>query len=136
MAGITDVANAMFKFKKDWIYNNNGDKISDEDKETFFFIYNRYFSKLYPEKAQLLNLKNIDKVLAMDLWFHFMKTQPYPSNFWSKTPKQEKELPEKDYKLLLKGLKVDHFDLDYLIEKFPDFIKEELTYFKKLEKGN
>lgn len=136
MAGITDVANAMFKFKKDWIYNNNGDKISDEDKETFFFIYNRYFSKLYPEKAQLLNLKNVDKVLAMDLWFHFMKTQPYPSNFWSKTPKQEKELPEKDYKLLLKGLKVDHFDLDYLIEKFPDFIKEELTYYKKLEKGN
>lgn len=136
MAGITDVANAMFKFKKDWIYNNNGDKISDEDKETFFFIYNRYFSKLYPEKAQLLNLKNVDKVLAMDLWFHFMKTQPYPSNFWSKTPKQEKELPEKDYKLLLKGLKVDQFDLDYLIEKFPDFIKEELAYYKKLEKGN
>lgn len=136
MAGITDVANAMFKFKKDWIYNHNGDKISDEDKETFFFIYNRYFSKLYPEKAQLLNLKNIDKVLAMDLWFNFMKTQPYPSNFWSKTPKQEKELPEKDYKLLLKGLKVDQFDLDYLIEKFPDFIKEELTYYKKLEKGN
>jgi hypothetical protein len=136
MAGITDVASAMFKFKKDWIYNNNGDKISDEDKEIFFFIYNRLFSKLYPEKAQLLNLKNIDKVLAMDLWFHFMKTQPYPSNFWSKTHKQEKELPEKDYKLLLKGLKVDQFDLDYLIEKFPDFIKEELTYYKKLEKGN
>jgi len=136
MAGITDVANAMFKFKKDWIYNNNGDKISDEVKSEFFFIYNRYFSKLYPEKAQLLNLKNIDKVLAMDLWFNFMKTQPYPSNFWSKTPKQEKELPEKDYKLLLKGLKVDQFDLDYLIRKFPDFIKEELAYFKKLEKGN
>ena len=136
MAGITDVANAMFKFKKDWIYNNNGDKISDEVKSEFFFIYNRYFSKLYPEKAQLLNLKNIDKVLAMDLWFHFMKTQPYPSNFWSKTPKQEKELPEKDYKLLLKGLRVDQFDLDYLIRKFPDFIKEELTYYKKLEKGN
>jgi len=136
MAGITDVANAMFKFKKDWIYNNNGDKISDEVKSEFFFIYNRYFSKLYPEKAQLLNLKNIDKVLAMDLWFHFMKTQPYPSNFWSKTPKQEKELPEKDYKLLLKGLRVDQFDLDYLIRKFPDFIKEELAYFKKLEKGN
>lgn len=136
MAGITDVANAMFKFKKYWIYNTNGDKITDDDKNDFFFIYNRYFSKLYPEKAQLLNLKNVDKVLAMDLWFHFMKTQPYPSNFWSKTPKQEKELPEKDYKLLLKGLKVDQFDLDYLIEKFPDFIKEELTYFKKLEKGN
>jgi hypothetical protein len=127
---LLEIANSIFKKRDNWKF------VKDEQKIKWFFIINRMFSKLYPEKAQLLNLKNIDKVLAMDLWFHFMKTQPYPSNFWSKTPKQEKELPEKDYKLLLKGLKVDQFDLDYLIEKFPDFIKEELTYFKKLEKGN
>ena len=100
MAQITDVANAIFKFKNDWIYNSNGDKITDDDKETFFFIFNRYFSKTYPDKAQLLNYKNIDKVMAMDIWFHFMKSQPYPNNFWSKTPKVEKEIPEKEYKLL------------------------------------
>lgn len=127
---LLEIANSIFKKRDNWKF------VKDEQKIKWFFIINRMFSKLYPEKAQLLNLKNIDKVLAMDLWFHFMKTQPYPSNFWSKTPKQEKELPEKDYKLLLKGLKVDQFDLDYLIEKFPDFIKEELAYFKKLEKGN
>lgn len=136
MASITDVANAMFKFKNNWIYNREGDKITDDDKIKFFFIYNRYFSKIYPEKAQLLNLKNIDKVVAMDLWFHFMKSEPYPSNFWSKTPKKESEIPDKDYKLLKSKLKVDSFDLDYLILNYPDFIKEELTYFKKLEKGN
>lgn len=136
MAEITDVANAMFKFKNNWIYNREGDKITDDDKIKFFFIYNRYFCKIYPEKAQLLNLKNIDKVVAMDLWFHFMKNEPYPSNFWSKTPKKESVIPDKDYKLLKRKLKVDSFDLDYLILNYPDFIKEELTYFKKLEKGN
>jgi hypothetical protein len=31
---------------------------------------------------------------------------------------------------------IKEFDLDYLIDKYPDFIKEEQTYLKKLEKGN
>ena len=134
MAQITDVANAIFKFKNDWIYNSNGDKITDDEKESFYFIFNRYFSKTYPDKAQLLNYKNIDKVMAMDIWFHFMKSQPYPNNFWSKTPMVEKEIPEKEYKLLLKHLKIKDIDLDYLLDKHPDFIKEELTYLKKIEK--
>ena len=95
MAEITDVANAIFKFKNNWVYNPKGDVITNDDKEKFFFIFNRYFSKIYPDKAQLLNLKNIDKVMAMDIWFHFMKSEPYPQNFWSKTPKVEKEIPEK-----------------------------------------
>ena len=134
MAQITDVANAIFKFKNDWIYNSNGDKITDDDKILYFFIFNRYFSKTYPDKAQLLNYKNIDKVMAMDIWFHFMKSEPYPNNFWSKTTKVEKEIPEKEYKLLLKHLRIKDIDLDYLLDKHPDFIKEELTYLKKIEK--
>jgi len=44
------------------------------------------------------------------------------------------EIPEKDYKLLLLKLKIKDIDLDYLIENNFDFIKEELNYFKKLEK--
>ena len=78
MAELIDVANAMFRSKKDWV------NIKDEDKEKFFFIFNRYFSKMYPEKSQLLNLKNINKVSSMDIWFHFMKDKPYPGWFWSK----------------------------------------------------
>lgn len=136
MAEIIDVANAIFKFKNDWIYTNDKKKVSDEDKEKFFFIFNRYFSKKYPEKAQLLNLKTIDKATAMDLWFHFMKKQPYPDWFWSKSPKKEKDMPEKEYKQLLRHLQIKESDLDYLIDKYPDFIKEEQTYLKKLEKGN
>ena len=134
MAQITDVANAIFKFKNDWIYNSNGDKITDDEKILYFFIFNRYFCKTYLDKAQLLNYKNIDKVMAMDIWFHFMKSEPYPNNFWSKTTKVEKEIPEKEYKLLLKHLRIKDIDLDYLLDKHPDFIKEELTYLKNIEK--
>ena len=136
MAEIIDVANAMFKFKNDWIYNSKKEKVTDDEKIKYFFVFNRYFSKKYHEKAQLLNLKTIDKATAMDLWFHFMKTQPYPDWFWSKSPKQEKEMPEKEYKQLLRHLSIKESDLDYLIDRFPEFIKDEQAYLKKLEKGN
>jgi hypothetical protein len=129
MAEITDVANAMFR-------SRDRNLISSEDKEKFFFIFNRYFAKRYPEKAQMLNLKGMDKAAAMDIWFAFMKTQPYPDWFWSKSPKMEKDLPEKEYKSLLKHLEVKEQDLDYILDRFPDFAKEELAYLKKLDKGN
>lgn len=130
MAELIDVANAMFR-KADW------SKINDFDKERFFFIFNRYFAKKYPERSQLLNLKIIDKVSSLDLWYHFMKDKPYPNWFWSKSDKVEKsDIPEKDYKLLLMKLKIKDIDLDYLINKNPDFIKEELKYYKDLDKNN
>ena len=55
MAELIDVFKAMMR-RGSW------DKITVEEKEKNFFIFNRYFSKMYPEQAQLLNLKNIDKV--------------------------------------------------------------------------
>jgi hypothetical protein len=120
----------MFQERNKWKY------VSDKQKEKWFFIINRNMVKKYPQKAQLLNLKTIDKATAMDLWFHFMKTQPYPDWFWSKSPKPEKDMPEKEYKQLLRHFKIKKSDLDYLIDRYPDFIKEEQTYLKKLEKVN
>jgi hypothetical protein len=131
MAEITDVANALFTNKDKW------STISDEDKEKFFFIFNRYFAKKYPEQAQLLNLKNIDKVSAFDTWYYFMLRKPYPSWFWSKSEKSGKsDISEKDYKLILQKLKIKNLDLDYLIDNHLDFVKEELKYYKQIEKGN
>lgn len=129
MAELIDVANAMFKNKKDW------DNITDEDKEKFFFIFNRYFSKMYPEKSQLLNLKNINKVSSMDLWYYFMLNKPYPKWFWSKSKKEKPILPDKDFKLLMRKFNLKDLDVEYLIENHFDFIKEELKYFKDVEKG-
>lgn len=129
MAEIIDVANAMFKTRSEW------NSIKDEDKEKFFFIFNRYFCKRYPELSHLLNLKTVDKSSAMDLWFHFMKGKPYPQWFWSKSPSEEKSnISDKDFKLLQLKLKVKEFDIHYLVNNFPDFIKEELKYYKQLDK--
>lgn len=131
MADLKLVGNAMFYKKNEWV------NISDEEKESCFFIFNRYFSKKYPDKAQLFNLKSIDKVTTMNLWYQFMKNKPYPDWFWSKGEKSEKsEISDKDYKLLLQRLKVKDIDLDYLIEHHIDFVKEELKYYKQIEKGN
>jgi len=123
------VANAMFKNRNNWIF------VSTKQKEKWFFIINRNFSKKYTQKAQLLNLKTIDKATAMDLWFHFMKTQPFPKFFFSKSDTKDKSvLTKKEYKMLLVSLKIKPDDLDYLIEKHFDFIKEELSFLVKLYK--
>jgi hypothetical protein len=129
MANLKLIGDAMFTKKVKW-----GD-VSDDEKESCFFIINRMFSKKYPEKSQLLNLKSIDKISSMDLWFHFMKGKPYPNWFWSKSDKEEKsELSESDRNILRHKLKIKEFDLDYLIKNHFEFIKEELNYYKKLEK--
>ena len=67
MSELIRVSDALFKNKSKW------NSLSDSDKETSFFIFNRYFSKTYPEKSYLLNSKSIDRKSAMDVWVHFMK---------------------------------------------------------------
>ncbi len=128
MAELIDIANALFRTKSDW------KKITDEDKEKFFFIFNRYFAKKYPEKAQLFNLKTIDKVTAFNLWFQFMLDKPYPNWFWSKSTPTEKSISEADFSLLIRKLRIKDIDLQYLIQNHPDFIKEELKHYKKSNK--
>lgn len=129
MANLKLISDAMFTNKVNWI------DVPDDEKESCFFIINRMFSKKYPEKAQLLNIKSIDKISSMDLWYYFMKDKPYPAWFWSKSDKVEKSvLSESERKILRYKLNIKESDLDYLIENHFDFIKEELTYYKKLEK--
>lgn len=131
MADLKLVGNAMFYKKREWV------NVPDEEKESCFFVFNRYFAKKYPEMSQLLNLKTINKVTAMNLWYEFMLDKPYPNWFWSKSDKTEKSvIGDKDYKLLLQKLKIKDLDLDYLIVNHFEFIKEELKYYKSIEKEN
>ena len=127
---IEDNLLAVFKAFND---QSQYDEMTVEMKEKWFFIFNRYFSKKYPKQAQLLNSKLIDKSTGLDIWFHFFKDKPYPKWFWSKSGEKEKpEFPEKDFKLLFEKLNLNKKeDLTYLIDKFPDFIEEELKYYKK-----
>jgi hypothetical protein len=129
MAELIDVVNCFSK-KAGW------EKLSDKDKSDLFFIVNRYMSKKYPSEAQLLNLKSIDKISSMDIWFHFMKTQPYPKWFWSKSSniKEKESLKEKEIILLMKFLKVKRDDILYLIDNNIEFLKQELKYLNSIEK--
>lgn len=124
------ISNAMFKNKKDW------EKVSDEQKEQFSFIFNRYFSKKYPELCFLLNHKETNKVTSMNLWFEFMKNKPYPQWFWSK-PKSEDpktELTDKDIIELQKKLDFKREEIDFIIKHHKEEIIEELEYLKKSTK--
>ena len=127
---ILAISNAMFKDKKNW------SKVTDEQKEQFFFIFNRYFSKRYPKESQLLNGKEINKSDCMDLWFEFIKNKPYPQWFWSKsTEKSEKgEFSEKELMMLRQYLDIKSEELDFLIKHNREEIIEELEYLKKSNK--
>ena len=129
MANLKLVADAMFTNKVKW------EDLPDEEKETSFFVFNRYFGKKYPHLSQLLNLKTIDKLTAMDLWYYYFRNKPYPQWLWSKSETQSKsDISEKEFKLLQEKLKLKDLDLQYLIDNHLDIIKEELKYFKNLEK--
>lgn len=128
MADLKLVADAMFYNKNNWV------DIPDEEKEGCFFIFNRYFSKRYPELSQLLNLKSVDKVAAMDLWYTFMLKKPYPKWFWSKSESLEKpKITKKDLELLIKKLELKESDINYLVDNHSDFIKEEIKYWNSIE---
>jgi hypothetical protein len=129
---LLSISNALFKNRDNWKY------VTEQQKEKWFFIFNRYFSKKYPNRSQLLNDKYQDKVLGMDLWFHFMKSEPYPKWFWSKSEKEKdkSELSDKEIKELLLNLQITRSELDLLIKWYPDLIKEELKYYKDVSKSN
>jgi len=131
MAELIDIANAFFKNKNDW------KSISSEDKDKFSFIFNRYFSKKYPQYSILLNSKNQDKSVILDMWFELLKNErTYPSWFWSKSKKEVSTIDDKDIKLLMSKIKLDkESDLLYLIDKYPDLIKQELDFYKKSGKN-
>lgn len=130
MAELIDVANSMFRDKHNWKY------VSDIQKEKFFFIFNRYFSKKYPGRSQLLNNKTIDKVTALNLWYYFNLDKSYPKWFWSKCPKStSSDIDEKDFDLLMKKLNLNKpDDLNYLLNNYPEVIQEELKFYKTKNK--
>jgi hypothetical protein len=126
------ISKCMFQERNNWKF------VTDEQKESLFFIFNRYFSKQYTYLAQLLNDKTTDKVAGMDLWFYFMEGKPYPKWFWSKSEKSKDDslFTEKEVNSLLNKFDIKQEELDLLIKYHLDDVKEELKYIKDGEKGN
>jgi hypothetical protein len=128
---ILEISKIMFKDRHKW------NTVTDKEKQLSFFIYNRYFSKRYHSLAQLLNSKEMDYALGMDLIYHYLKDKPYPNWFWSKSDKtkdKNKLFTEKDYKKLMEVFSIKMDEVEILIEYYPDIVKEELDYINKANK--
>ena len=128
---ILSISKAMFQNRGDW------ESVTDELKDKYFFIFNRYLSKKYPKEAQLINNKLINKSIGLDLWYYFMIDKPYPKWFWSKSNKLELDgISDKDFKLLMEKLNLNKSDdLIYLVNNFSEIIQDELTFYKKINKN-
>ena len=134
MYDFTHIVDFIFKKKEEY------KKLSNEDKEKFFFIINRKFARGYPQNAQFFNDKSIDKASAMDIWYHFFikkRVQGIPSWYW--TPKKEKEkeksvATKSDIEFLMSFYDIKERDVYFLIKNYPDEVTEELKKYHKFEK--
>lgn len=128
---LSKVGKAMFSYKNMWV------NITKEEKEEAFFIFNRYFSKTYPELSlKLNNSKNLDKEVCMDIWFRYMVDKPIPPTFWTKVdiPKKKNKYSEVDIKRVMLAEDMDRQGVLYLMEHHQDLIDEELKYYKQIDK--
>ena len=123
MAELIDVVKAITNKRHQWI------DISESDKEKFFFIINRMLSRLYPEMAQNLNNKNIEKSIQLDIWFKFLEGKPY-FNMWPKKLKQG-ELSTPDRNIIKKNLDINDDDVDYLNRFYKKELLQEVKNLKK-----
>lgn len=130
-SNILEISKAMFTNKEHWKW------VTSEQKEQFFFIFNRFFAKRYPHLSQLINDKNIDKSIGMDLWFNFMKNKPYPQWFWSKSKKITKSDDTSDF---IEQIRLEHNitnqEMDFLKEFHTEEVNEEINYLKQIKNGN
>ena len=116
----------MFVKKGSW------NSISAEDKDSMFFIFNRYMSKKYPVQAQYFNDKSIDKAMAMDVWFMFLKSEVRVPHWFWKGPTKRKAPPIKDWKLVQDFYEFNLEDIYFMCEIFPTEFKEEIKRIKKI----
>lgn len=116
-----NIVDIIFTDKKRWA------QVTDKDKETVFFIFNRFMSKKYPKQAQFFNVKGIDLATSMDIWFNFLKNEVrQPFWFW-KGPTKKKDPAIKDWKLLLDFHKeLTLKDVYLMCEIYPKECKEEI----------
>lgn len=124
------LANIIFKDK------NNYKHVSDEEKETNFFVLNRKFAIKYLKQAQFFNNKNIDKPSALDVWYQiFYNTNGTPAWWWkTKQPpkiKVKSEFNNNDLKLIKDYYSIKNRDIEFLIKYHVDKLKEDIKRIKK-----
>lgn len=111
--------------------------LSDEEKESAFFIINRRMAKYSAFNANTLNRKGIDMSMGLDIWYSFCQnTSDVPRNFWNglKNISRKKDildgLSDTDKYIITNFFKQDYDD--YIKSLKPK--KEETVVKKKLPK--
>lgn len=128
---------AVFENKSTGEKNNyTYEDLTDEQKESNFFIVNRYLAKKYPKQSQYFNDYNQDKATAMDIWnLMIKKERQLPFWFWKGSTKI-KEPKLKDWKLVYEILQ-DEFSIKDMIELcdlYPKEVKDEIKYILEITK--
>lgn len=123
-----DIVTIMFSDKKRW------NQVSDKDKETVFFIFNRFMAKKFPKQSHFFNEKGMDLATSMDVWFNFLKNEVrQPFWFW-KGPTKKKDPSIKDWKLLFEIHKeLTLKDVYLLCEMYPKECKEEIKRIQLIQ---
>lgn len=112
------------------------DMLTDNDKESNFFIVNRYLAKKYPMQSQYFNKYTQDKATAMDIWNLIIKKEKMiPFWFW-KGPTKIVEPKVKDWKIIYEILQDDLSlsDMILLCDLFEKEVKDEIKYQIDLKK--
>ena len=112
----------IFQNKRDW------SMVTDKDKDSIFFIFNRYMAKMYPKQSQAFNIKGIDKSTAIDIWYQFLRSQiRVPIWFW-KGPTKKKDPDIKGWQILQEfNTELSINDIYLLVELYKKEVKEEIT---------
>lgn len=133
-----------FIFVVDSIFKNkfNFSTLTEEEKESTFFIINRKFSVYKPKLSNYFNFEHIDKVSALDVWYqHFIdeNINNIPGWYWQtnstkKVETESNDFTKKEIELFTKYN--DHFtqnDIKFLLKYYKDDVKAELKKLKKFE---
>ena len=125
------LANIIFKDKGKYKF------VSDEEKETNFFMLNRKYAIKFLKQAQFFNNKNVNKASAMDIWYQvFYKTTNGTPQWWWKTKveaKPKSEFINADIKLVKSYYDITDSDIKFLIKFQPEKLKEDIKRLKKFK---
>ena len=126
------LANIIFKDKDKFKF------ISDEEKESNFFMLNRKFAIKYIKQAQFFNNKNINRPSSIDVWYQiFYNIKGTPAWWWqSKQPAKAKvksEFNSTDLKLVKEYYSITDKDIDFLIKYYSEKLKEDIKRLKKFK---
>ena len=114
--------------------------ISDEEKESCFFMLNRKYALFNIKKAQFFNNKNVNRPSALDVWYQifYSTTNRTPKWWWDTSqkskPKIKSEFSTIDIKLIKEYYDIKDNDVKFLIKFYSDKLKEDIKRLKKFKK--